>query len=158
MGSGREHPGRNPGVYALILRVKEPVSIFAGRLGLVRLGKGLYVYVGSARGPGGLAARLDRHLGKSKSLRWHIDYLTSDPRVSVEAAVYAYTCEGLESRLSSELSRRLEPWARGFGSSDTRDSTHLFRCPGEAECVEAVVQCFRRLGLKPRVWASGEVA
>jgi len=39
----------------------------------VRLG--WYVYVGSALGPGGLAAKVGRHLGGRKMCRWHTAYL-----------------------------------------------------------------------------------
>ena len=37
--------------------------------------RGYYAYVGSAFGPGGLAARLKQHRSISANPHWHIDYL-----------------------------------------------------------------------------------
>ena len=37
---------------------------------------GFYLYCGSAKGPGGLAARLARHMRHGKAIRWHVDVLT----------------------------------------------------------------------------------
>ncbi len=151
----RFEPAGMPGVYVLILRLHGFFRGKVGGLGLVELEPGFYVYVGSALGPGGLAARVSRHLRRAKRLRWHIDHLTSDPRVEVEAVVYAYTGERLESTLSSGLAAVLEPAVMGFGSSDTGDPTHLFRCNGRAECVEAALRVMRGAGLEPRVWLPG---
>ena len=39
--------------------------------------KGYYVYVGSAMGSGGVAARLKHHSKISKKLHWHLEYLQS---------------------------------------------------------------------------------
>jgi len=64
-----------PGTYALILRADRPAHIHVGRLGAMNVAPGFYVYVGSAFGPGGLAARLARHRAVEKRLRWHIDYI-----------------------------------------------------------------------------------
>lgn len=64
-----------PGTYVLILRLPCPATITVGRLGCFQFPAGWYAYAGSARGPGGLAARIARHLRVSKPLRWHVDYL-----------------------------------------------------------------------------------
>jgi len=64
-----------PGSYVLILRLPRPVAITVGRLGCFQFLAGWYAYAGSARGPGGLAARVARHLREPKLLRWHVDYL-----------------------------------------------------------------------------------
>jgi Uri superfamily endonuclease len=47
----------------------------SGRLPIV-LPAGRYLYCGSAKGPGGLKARLSRHMRRGKSVRWHVDQLT----------------------------------------------------------------------------------
>lgn len=156
MDKDQGEPARLQGVYALVLRLREFFRGTVGRLGLVELGPGFYIYVGSALGLGGLAARVSRHLKRGKRLRWHIDYLTSDPRVEVEAVVYAYAEERLESTLASGLAAVLEPAVKGFGSSDTGDPTHLFSCNGLAACIEAALDAMRRAGLEPRVWFPGE--
>ncbi len=45
------------------------------RLGSFKPGRHWYLYVGSAFGPGGLAARVGRHLRENKTQHWHLDYL-----------------------------------------------------------------------------------
>jgi len=57
---------RRPGTYALVLRLARATTIHVGALGAVDFAPGWYVYVGSALGPGGLAARVNRHLSRSK--------------------------------------------------------------------------------------------
>ncbi len=66
-----------PGTYVLWVHVDQPLTLAVGRLGTVTLPAGTYAYVGSAHGPGGLRARLHRHLRAEKPLHWHIDYLTT---------------------------------------------------------------------------------
>jgi len=63
------------GTYALILSCLAEQTVQIGKLGPLSLHPGWYVYVGSAFGPGGLAARLARHRAVEKRLRWHIDYI-----------------------------------------------------------------------------------
>jgi len=72
------------GVYALQLFLSEPVNMKIGGLGTACLSPGSSVYIGSARGPGGIRARLGRHLRGGGVLRWHVDYLRN---VSVPVAV-----------------------------------------------------------------------
>jgi hypothetical protein len=50
-----------PGTYALIFTTDADLEIQVGRLGQLHVRPGVYVYVGSAHGPGGLAARVLRH-------------------------------------------------------------------------------------------------
>lgn len=144
----------SPGVYALIIRVRERVETTVGRLGLVTLEPGHYVYVGSARGPGGVRARIRRHLVKSKKLLWHIDYLTSLEQVSPRIVIYSVVPPGSgdkEKALAKALARRLTPCVRGFGSSDKGDYTHLFSCSphGFLECIKLIDDAVRSLGLEP---------
>jgi Uri superfamily endonuclease len=66
----------SPGAYAIELLLSEARTITVGQLGEFNLPSGIYVYSGSAYGPGGLNARLGRHiLAKSRLRRWHVDYL-----------------------------------------------------------------------------------
>ena len=51
------------------------VVMLSGRL-RIALPAGRYLYCGSAKGPGGLKARLSRHMRRGKSVRWHVDQLT----------------------------------------------------------------------------------
>ena len=65
-----------PGTYVLLLLLRAPLAL-SGRFAERTLAPGWYAYVGSARGPGGLKARLSRHLRREKTLRWHVDRLTT---------------------------------------------------------------------------------
>jgi len=62
-------PGAEPGTYALILVAEEQQSAEIGKLGALDVQPGFYVYVGSARGPGGLKARIARHTRSEKKVR-----------------------------------------------------------------------------------------
>jgi len=92
------------------------------RLGQSRFRKGIYFYVGSAQR--NLSARLERHSRKSKSLHWHIDYL------SVKAVMLgAITIDGSkeqECRFAQDLGEMFELAIPGFGASDCRCNGHLF--------------------------------
>ena len=74
-----------PGTYVLVQRFSKRLEISVGKLGVLEAQPGFYVYVGSALGPGGLAARVGRHCRREKILRWHVDYLRS-------TKVYARCC------------------------------------------------------------------
>jgi Uri superfamily endonuclease len=67
-------PG-DPGTYALQLHLANPIEREIGKLGRISFPAGEYIYIGSAFGPGGLRARLGRHLHLLKKPHWHIDYL-----------------------------------------------------------------------------------
>ena len=139
------------GVYVLFLSLETPSRAVIGSLGPVELPRGIYAYVGSARGPGGLKARIYRHLRKDKSLRWHIDYVTSSPQAKPEALVYAETLEDWEAAISMELasSNCFKPSVKGFGSTDKPSRTHLFECTCSLSgCVEEASKAFQKLNLK----------
>ena len=114
------------GSYVLVLTLASPTAITVGSLGSVRFPKGYYAYVGSALGPGGLAARLGRHLAPVARQHWHIDALRSRARpVAVWSAVGRERRECAWAQALSALPGVLTP-APGFGSADCRCSTHLF--------------------------------
>lgn len=115
------------GTYLLHLWLAQPLAQLAiGRLGRFDLAPGHYYYVGSAFGPGGLAARLRRHSVVEKRAHWHIDYLR--PHLELREMWAAVAGERLECRwcavLASlpELSRPIPH----FGASDTGCGGHLF--------------------------------
>ncbi len=142
------------GVYSIILGVRRGVSIRVGALGIVRLCRGLYVYTGSARGGGGLDARISRHLRREKKIFWHIDHLTSNPRVSVLALVKAEEQRRTECVVNRRIRSRLdaEP-ILGFGSSDCRESClgHLLAVGSRSlsMCLEGIKEVYRESGLNP---------
>jgi Uri superfamily endonuclease len=116
---------RQSGTYVLILRLPNPATIDVGQLGEWRFPAGWYAYVGSARGPGGLVARISRHLRSSKPSHWHIDYLCQKARpVEVWYATGVQKRECAWAHALSNLPGALVPAPR-FGASDCRCSSHL---------------------------------
>ena len=65
------------GVYALLMRLSRRRKIVIGKMGTFVFSPGWYVYLGSAHGSGGLAARTARHrrLNSQKRKHWNVDYL-----------------------------------------------------------------------------------
>ncbi|MCC6860502.1 MAG: GIY-YIG nuclease family protein [Bryobacterales bacterium] len=114
------------GIYALLLSCRRRAVIRIGKLGELRLRPGLYVYLGSACGPGGLRARIGHHLRIAGRPHWHVDYLR--PWTEVQAAWCRTGRE--ESEHDWALCIRRLPGALvplpGFGSSDCRCESHLF--------------------------------
>jgi len=115
-----------PGAYVLFIELERAVALRATSLVASELAPGRYAYCGSARGPGGLRARLRRHLKRDKADHWHIDHLTAAGRiVALGLAPGGRECalvEGLSGRPGVEV-----PLA-GFGSSDCRQCrAHLLR-------------------------------
>jgi Uri superfamily endonuclease len=97
-----------------------------GRLGIFGLRPSFYVYVGSALGPGGLAARIGRHARQKKTWRWHVDYLRSvSDLVEVRFSPGGRRQECLCAERLAEMqgSRTAMP---GFGASDCGCQSHLF--------------------------------
>lgn len=163
MDDGVVEPGlpRAPGIYALLLAVEGVVHKVIGGLGAHLLGPGLYAYVGSARGPGGLGARVRRHLHKTKGrLWWHIDYLTSDSLVRAVAVVYVVGVDAEEEVAKALL--RGACWdgaVPGFGASDSSSPTHLLRCKCDrVSCLSELVEALRRAtgGAEPRLLELGD--
>ncbi len=121
-------PGE-PGAYVLLIELGAPLTLGIVRLPCAVLAPGRYAYCGSAYGPGGLKARIGRHLRQDKPMRWHVDRLTAAGRVVGLRAVP----DGCECDLLARLLAR--PGARvpvsGFGSSDCR------RCPAHLVALPA---------------------
>lgn len=93
---------------------------------------GWYLYCGSARGPGGLKARISRHLAEDKKIRWHIDRLTTaaSTLVALPFAGAITECQLAAAALASD---RFSIPLPGFGSSDCRTcQSHLLRWEGIA--------------------------
>jgi len=116
----------SPGTYILILELETRTSIAIGKLGKRTFEPGFYFYIGSAFGPGGLQARVNRHRKSIKKLRWHIDYLR---RFCILKEIWFSTNSmSLECTWSGVFSRfRLsESPMKKFGSSDCDCFSHLF--------------------------------
>lgn len=122
------------GAYALLIRLPRRLRTSVGSLGRVDFPAGDYFYLGSAYGPGGLRARLRRHLRVSKKVHWHVDHLTKAGDIVDIIAVPA----GREC----DLVDRVLPCAgvsvpiNGFGSSDCpRCPAHLLYVSDDAQPV-----------------------
>lgn len=114
------------GAYALVLKLNSPLKLDIAKFSGETLKSGWYVYLGSARGSGGLRARLNRHFQKTKTLHWHIDRLT----VAADTHHALAVADGNECNLLLALLDRpeLEVALPGFGSSDCRQCpSHLLR-------------------------------
>ncbi len=125
-----------PGTYILWLLCRRRGSCKIGRLGNMSLQVGYYAYVGSALGPGGLAARLRHHLKHSANPRWHIDHLRQ--RLAIHTIWFTCSNKRYEHLWAASLTRlpTFHHPMRGFGSSDCHCPSHLFFIP-EIPTLEA---------------------
>ena len=90
-----------------------------------QLEEGMYAYVGSAFGSGGLRARISRHWKKDKKKHWHIDWITTSDRCE-HVGAYVFVGEHIEANLAEILGNRFTP-IPGFGASDSKEDSHLFK-------------------------------
>lgn len=113
------------GAYALHFELASPLRLEIARLGNPVLDPGTYIYAGSAYGPGGIAARVGRHLNPAKKPHWHVDRLSAAaPCVRVEAFPGGRECDVVARLLAAGGSVPVP----GFGSTDCRVCrSHLVR-------------------------------
>ena len=109
---------KQPGSYVIAIELKEEFVGCVGSLGEICLKPGRYLYFGNARGPGGIRARIKRHLGVDKKTHWHIDRITLAGQV-VEFLVVPDGCECSLREKAMALTKLAVP-VLGFGSSDCR--------------------------------------
>jgi Uri superfamily endonuclease len=113
----------NPGNYILIFKLNAEKKITIGKLTQANFPSGTYAYVGSAFGPGGVAARVSRHARDNKKDHWHIDYFakwanlteiwwTTEPHIA-------------ECELASTLAISASRIVHRFGASDCSCEGHL---------------------------------
>ena len=119
------------GAYILFLEVKTHTEIGVGRLGHIELNPGIYLYVGSAMG--GFGKRLPRYLRETRKKHWHIDYLLD--AAELVGILLLPSDEPIEDIIADRLAGTdgVQPVADGFGASDSRNRTHLFRVTKPAE-------------------------
>jgi sugar fermentation stimulation protein A len=113
------------GIYIAVFTLANRRRIRVGRIGCFWFEPGLYLYVGSAQQS--LSARLERHARRTKSLRWHIDYLSTQAQMI--GAMLVPGPRELECELAGELACLYEVAVTGFGASDCRCGGHLFYTP-----------------------------
>jgi Uri superfamily endonuclease len=112
------------GIYVLIISVNRNIRVDVGALGTLKFDKGLYAYAGSAQNY--LEKRVKRHLRKSKKKFWHIDYLLDNSWTKVLQVYHKNATRQEECKTVEELSRNGVS-IPGFGSSDCKCESHLFK-------------------------------
>ena len=113
-----------PGTYILLIKVPHQTDVKIGRRRQTTLNKGLYGYVGSALGPGGLVARLRHHATPRQRKHWHSDYLWAHAQL-IGVLLHEGT-ERLECQWAAWVAHRANECVVGFGASDCRCRGHLF--------------------------------
>lgn len=119
------------GTYALYLHLPRAEILRVGKFGTFRFSQGDYVYVGSAFGPGGLRARVARHMLANKHAHWHIDYLSAHS--GLRGIAFTRSSRAMECEWSRALSACADariPVAK-FGATDCRQNcpAHLIAFP-----------------------------
>lgn len=124
---------RAPGAYVLAIVLAKHLCLNQSHFAGYTLAPGTYVYCGSAYGPGGIRARVARHLRRDKPLRWHVDELTGGNRINqVGIRIGGRECDLVDEILSVGGKSVL----RGFGSSDcSRCPAHLLALPSGANLL-----------------------
>jgi Uri superfamily endonuclease len=112
------------GVYCLLIHINKEIKIKVGALGIISFRKGDYCYVGS--GQNNVEKRIERHFSPTKKIRWHIDYLLKNKHVNLKKAFQKKAGKEMECKIAKMLMESEQP-IKGFGCSDCRCLSHLFR-------------------------------
>ncbi|GAB3447189.1 GIY-YIG nuclease family protein [Insolitispirillum peregrinum] len=115
-----------PGAYAVEITLTS-LCLLPPRFGGKAVDAGVYLYLGSAYGGGGIRARCRRHLSPHKTLRWHVDWLTSQAdHLAVRAFPGLREC----ALVAAVVAAGGQIPAPGFGSSDCQTcASHLLSRP-----------------------------
>jgi len=133
------------GSYALVINLATDVMLPIDRLNKPEMLAGRYIYAGSANGPGGLRARLARHLKASKAIRWHVDYLTTVAGGDELAALPgANECAIVAALSSVDGVSFPHP---GFGSSDCKNCRSHLLCVPPSVGAETVFDLMKAEGV-----------
>ena len=142
------------GTYTIILANRRRSGVRFGKLGYAKLTSGYYLYTGSALGRGSVSLenRLARHFRSAKTIRWHIDYLTTHPTCKVIGALYLKSNRHLECAINKTICENLQaqPVLPNIGASDCGCKGHLLRptsCETEADLLEALRRVYSRFGM-----------
>lgn len=138
----------DPGTYLLLLRCEQASRLQVGRWGELDLRPGYYCYTGSAFGPGGVRARVQRHWREVKAKHWHIDYLRQ--ATAPVGVWYAHGTRDLEHRWALRLHSTPDMMPiPAFGNSDCKCESHLFAMTNMPD----IVGISRRLAGRVRYWS-----
>ena len=123
------------GTYLLFLSNTKSQKINIEKQGDFLFPSGLFVYVGSAFGSGGLRGRISHHLKINRKCHWHIDYLLQ--KMPVGQIIYPENPSRLEhewAMLLKSIPEHSIPMKR-FGASDCQCSSHFFHIPSQYEDI-----------------------
>jgi len=134
--TSRHHAPTANGTYILLAVLGSPATIEIGKIGSLSLAAGIYAYVGSAFGPGGLAARLGRYASGARRKHWHIDYLLDHGEVV--GALVRTDKRRRECAWANWTANRTPRKVPNFGSSDCRCTSHLFFVGNDEKAEEMV--------------------
>lgn len=136
------------GTYLLVMQCADKQTVKVGAQGAVTLHTGVYLYAGSAFGPGGVRARVRRHARTDHAQHWHIDYIR--PHCTLQGAWVSYADTKMEctwARTLLDTDSTSVP-KKGLGSSDCGCPAHFMRWEAEGDGshravrkqIEAVLQ------------------
>lgn len=153
----------SPGVYSLVIFLRKKTMLTIGALGHQTFHPGIYIYTGSALGPGGLKARLKHHNEnyKSQSRRnfWHIDFLLAHEHATLMGVIAARTSRNMEcemNRLIKQMEGVRSP-VLGFGASDCKKNcgSHLLYIDGKVDIKPEIAEVYaRKLGFGHKIYVS----
>lgn len=147
------------GVYSLLFFIKQKTALTVGALGLQNLPSTLYVYTGSAFGPGGLKARLKHHINKSYNRRsWHIDFLLTHKNTILTAIMAAQSNNNMECEINRFIKEKggAKIPVPGFGASDCKNKcvSHLLFFPDISNPIRKVRNAYTHFGLSIIEWGN----
>jgi Uri superfamily endonuclease len=132
------------GTYTIVLGFRRRVCVRVGKLGRFNLPGSRYLYTGSALGKGAvsLEGRISRHKRRSKKLRWHIDYLTSNKSCRFIGVAYVASSKQLECKINRLITSSIHavPVIPNFGSSDCDCVSHLLRPPSSLRVEDLLAE------------------
>jgi Uri superfamily endonuclease len=105
-------------------------------------------------GPGGIGARISRHIRTEKKIFWHIDYLVINPSVKVFALFRAESKWKMECDVNKSIVSNFDvSIVSGFGSTDCKAACggHLLflRDTGFQICLKGIGEAYLASGLNP---------
>ena len=132
-----------------MVELTSPAEIAIGRRGLISFSAGVYAYVGSALGPGGLTKRLARYTRGPENQHWHIDYLLAHGEI-----LGTLTRDGSHRRecdWAQWVGTRTTDCIPGFGSSDGKVRSLLFLVGTHREMEKFLPFASRELKATPSI-------
>lgn len=126
---------KQPGSYIVLSKLFVETQIGSGQFADRPLPVGIYFYSGSAFGPGGLRARIGRHLRLRTKKHWHFDHIKEYLEISeiwYSTEILKHECQFI--RRIRETGQATFP-VPGFGSSDCscQCPAHLAHLPMDVD-------------------------